>query len=171
MVAAVVAHRHASGHRLGSLGQNDLGEGLGSMADRVDVHAVSSHPHGAPETGGAELQLGEKAGLDLFVVVFDGLQLGLLLVRQGGAGQPGLIRITIGHNDITSCGRIFTFIIVPQGEQDFQCFFVRIYSFSRAISWGRGTEKRISSPVRGWRKDRYPEWRAGRGIRSRSSVP
>ena len=42
---------------------------------------------------------------------------------------------------------------------------------SRAISSGSGTENCSRSFVIGWRKDRYPEWSAGRPISSLSSVP
>jgi lipid-binding SYLF domain-containing protein len=70
------------------------------MADGVDIHAVSPHPHGAPKAGGAKLQLGEEAGLDLLLIIFDGLQLGFLLSGQGGTGKPGFIRITVGHVNI-----------------------------------------------------------------------
>ncbi len=148
VVAAVEADGHAPLDSLRALGQNHLGEGLGGVADDVDVHPVGAHPHGAPEAGGTELQLGEEAGLDLLVVVFDGLQFGLLLGGQGGTGQPGLVSITIGHNYITSCGKIFTPIIIPQGGQDYQTFFVRIYS-NRAISSGKGRENSSPFPVIG----------------------
>ena len=82
---------------LGPLLQDDLGEGLGGVADDVDVHPVQPHPHGAPQAGGAEGQLVEKAGLDLLVVALDGLQLRLLRGGEGRAVQPLLISITIGH--------------------------------------------------------------------------
>ena len=47
------------------LGQNDLGEGLGGVADDMDVHLVQAHAHGAPQTGGAELQRGRKNRLSI----------------------------------------------------------------------------------------------------------
>jgi hypothetical protein len=48
----------------------------------VDVHIVQAHGHGAPQSGGAELQRAVKPGLDLAGVVSDGLQLGVLRRAQ-----------------------------------------------------------------------------------------
>ncbi len=97
VVAAVVAHGHAAlGGRV-ALGQDHFGKGLGGVADHVDVHLVQADAHGAPQTGGAELQGGEKAALDLLLVAGDAPQLLLLRLAEGGAAEPFLIHITIGH--------------------------------------------------------------------------
>ena len=97
VVAAVEAHGHAPLGGVAALGQDDLGEGLGGVADDVDVHLVQSHAHGAPQAGGAELQGGEKAALDLLLIVGDAAQLLFLRLAEGRAVQPFLIHITIGH--------------------------------------------------------------------------
>ncbi len=44
-------------------------------------------------------------------------------------------------------------------------------SSSRAISAGRGLSKRSRRPLKGCVNSSRAEWRAGRGIRSGSSVP
>ena len=97
VVPAVEADGHALFHRLRPLVQNDLGERLGGVADDVDVHAVQSHAHGAPQPGGAELQLGEEAGFDLLLVPGDGGQLRLFRLRQGGGVEPQLIVCFVVH--------------------------------------------------------------------------
>ena len=99
VVAAVEAHGHPLGGGLGPLGQDDLGEGLGGMADHMHVHVVQAHRHGAAEAGGAELQGGEEPALDLLGIVGDGLELRLLLGAEGGALQPLLIGLHVGHFD------------------------------------------------------------------------
>ena len=103
VVPAVEADGDAPLGGLGPLLQDHLGEGLGGMADNVDVHPVQAHPHDAPQAGGAEGQLVEKAGLDLFVVIADGLQLRLFIGGQRGGGQPLLISFTVGHNRKPPC--------------------------------------------------------------------
>ena len=91
----VVAAVHADGDApllpLLTLGADNVGKALGGPADDVDVHIVEAHIHGAPQSGGAELQRPVEPALDLLGVVFDGLQLGLLLRGQSGAGQPLLV--------------------------------------------------------------------------------
>ena len=103
VVAAVKADGHAPGGGLRSLLQDHLGEGLGGVADHMDVHAVQTHAHGAAQTGGAEGKLVKKAGLDLLFVPADGLQLRFFLLGEGGAVQPVLIIFTIRHICKTSC--------------------------------------------------------------------
>ena len=100
VVPAVKADGHAPGGGLLSLLQNHLGKGLGGVADDVDVHPIKAHAHGPPQTGGAEGQLVEEAGLLLLLVVADGLQLRLLLGGQGRAVEPRFIGILIGHENI-----------------------------------------------------------------------
>ena len=103
MVAAVKAYCYAPLHGLGPLGPDDLGKGLGGMADDVDVHLMQAHAHGPPQAGSTELQGGEEAGFDLLFIAADALQLGLLLRGERGAGEPHFIHITIGHgNDLHS---------------------------------------------------------------------
>ena len=97
MVAAVKAHCYATLHGLAPLGQDDLGKGLGGVADHVDIHLMQAHAHGAPQAGGAEFQGGKEAGLDLFFIIGNALELSLLLLGEGGAVQPLLISFTIGH--------------------------------------------------------------------------
>ena len=101
VVAAVEADGHALPGALRSLGQDDLGKGLGGVADDVDVHLVQAHAHGAPQPGGAELQRGKKAAFDLLFISGDGLELGLLGLAEGGAVQPIQVSLLVGH-DISS---------------------------------------------------------------------
>ena len=88
VVAAVEADGYAPLHGLGTLGQYDLSKGLGGMADDVDVHPVQANAHGAAQTGGAEGQLVEEAGLDLLGIVLNGFQLRFFVSGQGGTVQP-----------------------------------------------------------------------------------
>ena len=88
----VVAAVHADGHapvlaRL-ALGADHVGKALGSPADDVDVHIVQSGVHGAPQSGGAELQRTVEPGLDLLGVGTDGFQLRVLFRGQSGACKP-----------------------------------------------------------------------------------
>ena len=73
---AVVAAVHADGNALvhggGAFGADDIGKALGGPADDINVHLVQAHLHGAPQTGGAELQGAVEAALDLLVIVCDG---------------------------------------------------------------------------------------------------
>ena len=85
---------------MGPLLQNHLGKGLGGVADDMDVHPVQSHPHGAPQAGGAKGELIEETGFDLLGVVLDGLQLRLLRGGEGRAVEPLLVSILIGHRKI-----------------------------------------------------------------------
>ena len=103
VVAAVKAHGHAPLYRLGTLLQDDLGKGLGGVTDDMHVHTVQAHAHGAAQTGGAEGQLVKEAGLDLFLIVLDRLQLGLFVGGQSGAVKPFLVILPIRHRYITSC--------------------------------------------------------------------
>ena len=88
----VVAAVHADGNALPpgvrSLGTDHVGKALGGPADDVHVHLVQSHLHGAPQSGGAELQRAVKPALDLLLVSGDGLQLLHLIRRQRTAVQP-----------------------------------------------------------------------------------
>ena len=118
MVAAVVADGHALGRSLGALGQNDLGKGLGGVADDVAVHLVQTHAHGAPQAGGAKFQGGEEAALDLLFVAADGLQLRLLGGVQSGGSEPLFIGITIGHNKTSHFKSDME--IIPQGKEKLQ---------------------------------------------------
>ena len=52
VVAAVEADGHPPGGGLGPLLQDDLGKGLGGVADDMDIHPVQPHPHGAPQARG-----------------------------------------------------------------------------------------------------------------------
>ena len=97
VVAAVEADGHPPGGGLGPLLQDDLGKGLGGVADDMDIHPVQPHPHGAPQACGAEGKLIKKAGFDLLVIALDGCQLCLLGGREGRAVQPCMISIKIGH--------------------------------------------------------------------------
>ena len=97
VVAAVEAHRHAALHRLGALGQNDLGEGLGGVADDVDVHLVQADAHGAAQAGGAELQRGKEPALNLLLVAGNRAQLLLFRLAERRTAEPLFINITIGH--------------------------------------------------------------------------
>ena len=97
VVAAVEAHRHAPLRGLAPLLQNDLGEGLGGVADHIQVHAVDAHAHGAPQAGGAEFQGAEEAGFDLLVVPGDGRKLGVLRGGQNGTVQPGFVDFLVAH--------------------------------------------------------------------------
>ena len=91
VVAAVHADGHAPVLPLRPFGADDVGKTLGGPADDVDVHVVEAHVHGAPQSGGAKLQRPVEPAFDLLGVVFDGLQLGLFRLRQGGACQPLLV--------------------------------------------------------------------------------
>ena len=97
VVAAVEADGHATLHGLLPLGLDDLGKGLGGVADHMDVHLVQTHAHGAAKTGGAELQGCKETAFDLLFVAGNALQLGLLLGGQGGAVEPLFICISVGH--------------------------------------------------------------------------
>ena len=99
--AAVVADGHPLGGGLGTLGQDDLGKGLGGVADHMEVHPPQAHPHDPPQAGGAELQHTEEAVLQLLGVTGDGHQLGPLLGRQGGGVEPLVVLLTIGHLEIS----------------------------------------------------------------------
>ena len=100
---AVKAAVHGDGHApllgLLALGADDVGEALGGVADHIDVHVVQAHGHGAPQSGGAELQRTVEPALDLFGIVLDGLQLGVFLRGQDAAVQPFLILLQIVHWD------------------------------------------------------------------------
>ena len=82
IIAAVVAHGHATLHSLLALLQDHLGEGLSSVTDYMDVHAVQAHAHNAPQTCRTEGQLIEETTLDLLVVIGNGCQLCLLRLAQ-----------------------------------------------------------------------------------------
>jgi len=73
---AVVAAVHADGNALihggGAFGADDIGKALGGPADHINIHLVQAHLHGAPQTGGTELQGAVEAALDLLVIACDG---------------------------------------------------------------------------------------------------
>ena len=62
-------HGNALGSKVFALGQDDVGKGLGGVADDVDVHPAQADAHHAPQPGGAELEQGEEAVCDLACVV------------------------------------------------------------------------------------------------------
>ena len=97
VVAAVHADGDAPALALLALGGDDLRKALGGPADDVEVHVVETGGHDAPEPGGAELQRAVEAALDLVVVAADGLQLGLLLLGEGGACQPFFVFLAVIH--------------------------------------------------------------------------
>ena len=101
--AAVEADGHPPGGLLPALVQDDLGEGLGGVADGVHVHPAQAHAHDPPEAGGAEFQLVKEAVFDLGLVAGQGGQLGVLLGGEGVAFQPVLVGFLIGHRDSPSC--------------------------------------------------------------------
>ena len=100
VVAAVVAHSHSLGGGLGALLQNHLGKRLGGVAHHMYIHPVQAHPHGAPETGGAKAELGEKAGFHFLLVPGNGGQLRLLLLGQGRTLHPALILCLVIHGTV-----------------------------------------------------------------------
>ena len=100
VVAAVHAQGHAPAPGVLTLGADDVGKALGGPADHVDVHLVQAHLHGAPQTGGAELQRPVKPLADLLFVAADALQLGVLLRSQRRRGQPLLIFLHVIHQKI-----------------------------------------------------------------------
>ena len=95
---AVVADGNALGSKCFALGQDDVGKGLGGVADDVDVHPAQADAHHAPQPGGAELEQGEEAVFDLACVVRKGGQLVLLRLGEGGAVQPAFILFLVGHH-------------------------------------------------------------------------
>ena len=106
-MAAVKAHRNPPGGRLGALLQDDLGKSLSGVTDYIQVHPVDAHAHDAAKAGSTEFQRAEEAGFDLLLVPRDGRQLSVLLRREDGAVEPGLIRFLIRHRDnllFLTCG-------------------------------------------------------------------
>ena len=93
--AAVVADGHAAAGGVRPLGEDHLGEGLGGVADDVDVHAARAEADDAAQPGGAELEEGEEAVLDLLLI--EGGEGGVLLVGEGRALAPGAVSFTIVH--------------------------------------------------------------------------
>ena len=89
--AAVVGDGDALPLGLFALSGNDVGEGLGGMADHVDVHMMQAQLHGTAQAGRAELQGSEKAAFDLLRVVLDGVKLCPLPLAEGGVVQPALV--------------------------------------------------------------------------------
>ena len=78
-------------HGLGALRPDDIGKGLGGMADDMDIHVVKTDFHGAAKTGGAELQRGIEAVFNFLFVLRNGIELFPLTLGEGGAVQPSLI--------------------------------------------------------------------------------
>ena len=66
-------------------------EGLGCMANDVDIHVVQAGFHGTAQTGSAELQRSIESLPDLFFVVGNGVELCPLLFAECRAVQPALI--------------------------------------------------------------------------------
>ena len=88
---AVVVDGDALAHRLLAFGGDDVGKGLGRVADDMDVHVVKTDLHRAAQSGGAELQRGEKAAFDLLLVAGDRVEFSPLLLGEGRAVQPALV--------------------------------------------------------------------------------
>ena len=88
---AVVVDGDALGHRLLALGADDVGEGLGGVADDMDIHMMKADLHRAAQTGRAELERGKEAAFDLFLVVSDVVQFFPFLFGEGRAVQPALV--------------------------------------------------------------------------------
>ena len=97
--AAVEADGDAARTRALALGLDDLRERLRGVADDVNVHAAAAERHLAAQTGCAELERGEKAALDLFFVVADGVELFPLRIGERGTIEPALVFFHI----ITHC--------------------------------------------------------------------
>ena len=95
---AVHGDSHATLLGLLALGADDVGEALSGVTDHIDVHVVQAHGHGAPQSGGAELQRTVEAALNFLGIVLDGLQFGVLLGSQHVAVQPFLIFLLIIHD-------------------------------------------------------------------------
>ena len=95
--AAVIAADNALAAGFRPLGLDDLGKGLGGVADDMHIHAAQTHGHFAAQARGAKLQRGEKAAFDLLGIVFNGLQLLPLRGAECGAVQPTLIFFLITH--------------------------------------------------------------------------
>ena len=102
VVAAVHADGHAAAFGLLALGADHLGEALGGPADDVHVHLVQAHLHGAPQSGGAELQRPVEPALDLLLVARDGPELLTLGLGDGAACEPLLIFLTVIHASSSS---------------------------------------------------------------------
>ena len=98
MVAAVHADGHAAPLRVPALGADDIGKPLGGPADDVHVHLVQPHLHGAPQSGGTELQRTVKPALDLLFISGDGFQLLHLIGRQCAAVQPLFVLTHVIHH-------------------------------------------------------------------------
>ena len=97
--AAVKADGDAARTRALALGLDDLRERLRGVADDVNVHAAAAERHLAAQAGRAELERGEKAALDLFFVVADGVEFFPLRIGERGAVEPALVFFHI----ITHC--------------------------------------------------------------------
>ena len=97
--AAVEADGDAARTRALALGFDDLRERLRGVADDMNVHAAAAERHLAAQAGRAELERGEKAALDLFFVVADGVEFFPLRIGERGAVEPALVFFHI----ITHC--------------------------------------------------------------------
>ena len=89
--AAVKADGDAARARTRALGLDDLRERLRCVADDVDVHAAAAERHLTAQAGRAELERGEKAALDLFFIIADGIELFPLRIGERGAVEPTLV--------------------------------------------------------------------------------
>ena len=97
--AAVKANGDAARARALALGLDDLRERLRGVADDMNVHAAAAERHLAAQAGRAELERGEKAALDLFFVVADGVEFFPFRIGERGAVKPALVFFHI----ITHC--------------------------------------------------------------------
>ena len=82
---------NALAHSLLALGGDDVGKGLGRMADDMDVHVVKADLHRAAQTGGAEFQRSKETALDLLLITRDIVQFLPFLFGEGRAVQPALV--------------------------------------------------------------------------------
>ena len=89
--AAVKADGDAARARTRALGLDDLRECLRGVADDVDVHAAAAERHLTAQAGRAELERGEKAALDLFFIIADGIELFPLRIGERGTVEPTLV--------------------------------------------------------------------------------
>ena len=89
--AAVKADGDAARARTRALGLDDLRERLRGVTDDVDIHAAAAERHLTAQAGRAELERGEKAALDLFFIIADGIELFPLRIGERGTVEPTLV--------------------------------------------------------------------------------
>ena len=95
-----------------ALGADDIGKGLGRMADDVDIHVVQAGLHRAAQTGGTELQRCEETLADFLLILADGIELGPLALAESGAVQPVLILFHERSHNSASRNLIFAFCFI-----------------------------------------------------------